>query len=134
MTPLRRRVIEDMRIRNLAPNTQRAYVEQVARADHCRRFRPQRFAIDMDRKTASTRARTGRFRSVIDPMRGAAYRKGLLRRPPIRLPLILACRPALLELLLQRTERLVSRAANGADQSDAVLEERVEILAHKPML
>src|SRR5579884_607820 len=76
----------------------------------------------------------GRFRSVIDPMRGAAYRKGLLRRPPIRLPLILACRPALLELLLQRTERLVSRAANGADQSDAVLEERVEILAHKPML
>jgi hypothetical protein len=31
MTPLRRRMIEDMRIRNLAPNTQRAYVEQVSR-------------------------------------------------------------------------------------------------------
>jgi integrase/recombinase XerD len=31
MTPLRRRMIEDMRIRNLAPNTQRAYLEQVSR-------------------------------------------------------------------------------------------------------
>lgn len=31
MTPLRRRMIEDMRIRNLAPNTQRTYVEQVFR-------------------------------------------------------------------------------------------------------
>jgi integrase/recombinase XerD len=31
MTPLRRRMIEDMRIRNLALNTQRAYLEQVSR-------------------------------------------------------------------------------------------------------
>jgi site-specific recombinase XerD len=31
MTPLRRRMIEDMRIRNLAPNTQRSYLEQVSR-------------------------------------------------------------------------------------------------------
>jgi integrase/recombinase XerD len=31
MTPLRRRMIEDMRIRNLAPNTQRTYVEHVSR-------------------------------------------------------------------------------------------------------
>jgi len=31
MTPLRRRMIEDMRIRNLAPLTQSAYVEQVSR-------------------------------------------------------------------------------------------------------
>ena len=31
MTPLRHRMTEDMRIRNLAPNTQRSYVEQVSR-------------------------------------------------------------------------------------------------------
>jgi site-specific recombinase XerD len=31
MTPLRQHMIEDMRIRNLAPNTQRAYVEQISR-------------------------------------------------------------------------------------------------------
>jgi len=31
MTPLRRRMIEDMQIRNLAPRTQVCYVEQVDR-------------------------------------------------------------------------------------------------------
>ena len=31
MSPLRRRMIEDMQIRNLSPHTQRAYVEQVIR-------------------------------------------------------------------------------------------------------
>jgi integrase/recombinase XerD len=29
MSPLRRRLIEDMQIRNLAPSTQRAYVAQL---------------------------------------------------------------------------------------------------------
>jgi hypothetical protein len=31
MTPLRLRMIEDMRVRNLAPNTQRIYVDRVAK-------------------------------------------------------------------------------------------------------
>ena len=31
MTPLRLRMIEDMQIRNLAPETQKSYTEQVAR-------------------------------------------------------------------------------------------------------
>ena len=38
MSPLRRRMIEDMQIRNLAPHTQRVYVEQVVRfARHFRK-------------------------------------------------------------------------------------------------
>jgi integrase/recombinase XerD len=38
MSPLRRRMIEDMQIRNLTANTQRVYVEQVARfARHFRK-------------------------------------------------------------------------------------------------
>jgi integrase/recombinase XerD len=38
MTPLRQRMIEDMRIRNLAPITQRVYLEQVTRfARHFRK-------------------------------------------------------------------------------------------------
>jgi integrase/recombinase XerD len=38
MSPLRRHMIEDMQIRNLTPNTQRAYVEQVVRfARHFRK-------------------------------------------------------------------------------------------------
>ncbi len=31
MTPLRHRMIEDMQIRNLAPDTQRAYLQQISR-------------------------------------------------------------------------------------------------------
>jgi integrase/recombinase XerD len=31
MSPLRRRMLEDMQVRNLSPHTQRAYIEQVAR-------------------------------------------------------------------------------------------------------
>jgi hypothetical protein len=114
----------------------------IGRSDRARLFTARsardqdgsRRSLDIGRKTASTRARTGRFRSVIDPMRVTAYREGLLCRPPIPLPLILVRRPALLELLLQRTERLISRTANGAHQSDAVLEKRVEILPHEPLL
>ena len=38
MSPLRRRMIEDMQIRNLTLNTQRVYVEQVGRfARHFRK-------------------------------------------------------------------------------------------------
>jgi hypothetical protein len=38
MTPLRQRMLEDMQVRNLSANTQRAYIENVARfARHCGR-------------------------------------------------------------------------------------------------
>jgi integrase/recombinase XerD len=38
MSPLRRRMIDDMHIRNLTPHTQRAYVEHVVRfARHFRK-------------------------------------------------------------------------------------------------
>ena len=40
----------------------------------------------------------------------------------------------MLELLFERAERLISRAANCADESDAVLDKRVEILVHEPVL
>jgi integrase/recombinase XerD len=42
MTPLRRRMIEDMQIRNLAQNTQDAYVEQVERFARYFRKSPER--------------------------------------------------------------------------------------------
>jgi integrase/recombinase XerD len=42
MTPLRRRMIEDMQIRNLAPRTQISYVEQVDRFARHFRQSPER--------------------------------------------------------------------------------------------
>jgi hypothetical protein len=68
------------------------------------------------------------------PDRINSYQKGLLGRLSIGLTLILSGRPALLELLFERPERLISRAANRADESDAVLDKRVEILVHEPVL
>src|SRR5689334_12432584 len=79
--------------------------------------------------TAGTLARTGRFVSGRVQLTG----KGLLRRLS-SLTLIVAGRPALLELLLERAKRLIGRPANGSYQSDAVLYQSVEILAHKPVL
>ena len=50
------------------------------------------------------------------------------------MPLILASRPALLELVLERAERLIRRPANGPHKGDAILDYRFEILAHEPVL
>jgi len=49
MTPLRQRMLEDIQVRNLSPQTQRAYVENVSRfARHVagprRSWAPRRFA------------------------------------------------------------------------------------------
>jgi hypothetical protein len=46
MSPLRRRMIDDMRIRNLTPNTQRVYVAQVARFACYFRKSPERLGPD----------------------------------------------------------------------------------------
>jgi integrase/recombinase XerD len=46
MTPLRRRMIEDMRIRNLSPHTQRVYVEQVSRFARHFGLPPERLGKD----------------------------------------------------------------------------------------
>jgi hypothetical protein len=40
MSPLRRRMIEDMQIRNLSPHTQRAYVDQVVRGQSALKIAP----------------------------------------------------------------------------------------------
>jgi hypothetical protein len=68
------------------------------------------------------------------PDQDDGYWKGLFGRVLICLTLVLASRPALLELLFQRAEGLICGAANRADQSDAVLDKRVEILVHEPVL
>lgn len=46
MTPLRQRMLEDMQVRNLSPNTQRAYVESVARFDVMHHGKRYRMAVD----------------------------------------------------------------------------------------
>jgi integrase/recombinase XerD len=46
MSPLRRRMIDDMQIRNLTPNTQRVYVAQVARFACYFRKSPERLGPD----------------------------------------------------------------------------------------
>jgi integrase/recombinase XerD len=45
MTPLRRRMIEDMQIRNLAPRTQVTYVEQIDRFARHFRQSPERLGL-----------------------------------------------------------------------------------------
>jgi len=48
--------------------------------------------------------------------------------------MLLVSRPALLDLLLERAKRLISGAANGADQRRAILDEGLKILAQEPVL
>ena len=50
------------------------------------------------------------------------------------LTLILASRPALLELVLEGGERLIRRPTNRPHKGDAILDYRVEILAHELVL
>lgn len=46
MSPLRRRMIEDMRIRNLSPATQKSYVQAVAKFSHYFKRSPARLAAE----------------------------------------------------------------------------------------
>jgi hypothetical protein len=46
MTPLRRRMIEDMRIRNFSPNTQRSYVHYVAEFARHYNANPERLGLE----------------------------------------------------------------------------------------
>lgn len=57
MTALRRRMLEDMRGRNLAPNTQRVYLQYVAAfVWHCSRLRELRRTTVAAQSNASTHA------------------------------------------------------------------------------
>ena len=49
MSPLRRRMIEDMRIRNLSPATQKSYVQAVAKFSHYFRRSPARLGAEQVR-------------------------------------------------------------------------------------
>jgi integrase/recombinase XerD len=62
MTPLRRRMIEDMRIRNLSPQTQRSYVEQVSRFARHFGQPPERLGQDEIRTWQITWSRRGDWR------------------------------------------------------------------------
>ena len=42
--------------------------------------------------------------------------------------------PALLDLLLDRPQRLLSSAAHRADQGGAAFQHHIQILAHEPLL
>jgi integrase/recombinase XerD len=46
MTPLRRRMIEDMRVRNFSPNTQRSYVHYVAEFARHYNLSPERLGLE----------------------------------------------------------------------------------------
>ncbi len=75
MTPLRQRMLKDMQVRNLSPNTQRAYIENVARfARHFGRspadlspddIRTYQVYLVRERKLAPSSSRDRRLRAPV---------------------------------------------------------------------
>ncbi|WP_233469198.1 phage integrase N-terminal SAM-like domain-containing protein [Caballeronia glathei] len=92
MTPLRQRMVEDMRVRNLSANTQRAYLQQVgAFAKHFGRS-PATLGPEEEFLAKRTRIRTvpalipvRRFRSAKNPLHYQIYnRTHVCASPPDR--------------------------------------------------
>uniref|UniRef100_UPI002AB12EB7 site-specific integrase n=1 Tax=unclassified Burkholderia TaxID=2613784 RepID=UPI002AB12EB7 len=104
MTPLRRRMIEDMRVRNLAANTQRAYLQQVkAFAQHFGRSPEvlgpeevrawQVHLIEVQRRSRSTlvvATAALRFLYTVTLKRDWAVDEIPLSKVPLKLPVILS--------------------------------------------
>ncbi|WP_321812972.1 MULTISPECIES: site-specific integrase [unclassified Burkholderia] len=104
MTPLRRRMIEDMRVRNLAANTQRAYLQQVkAFAQHFGRSPEvlgpeevrawQVHLVEVQRRSRSTlvvATAALRFLYTVTLKRDWAVDEIPLSKVPLKLPVILS--------------------------------------------
>ena len=71
MSPLRRRMIEDMTIRNLSPATQRSYLHAVTKFSHYFGRSPDRLGLERDRSSGcfqgATRPRPLMSRFCIRP-------------------------------------------------------------------
>lgn len=107
MTPLRRRMLDDMSIRNLAPNTQRMYLGYVAAfAKHFHRS-PEELAAEHARDFLVHLAQTRRLSAGTLIVASAALRflfKVTLRRPWTVEDLPVAKKPYQLPVVLSREE------------------------------
>lgn len=130
MTPLRQRMIEDMSIRNLADNTQSAYLQQItAYATHFHRspeeldleaIRAYQLYLTQTRKLSpsSVSVATGalRFLYKITLKRNWAIEEIPMPKRPFKLPVILSCEEVMhfldsVDSLMHRTILMTTYAA-----------------------